>query len=75
MLIDQADLLWGMDKLFVREFMGITTTVNFGKGDVVFRFAEPSRKRLGFLQETGRDSGPPAGSILSVRVSSRKLKI
>ena len=42
MLIDQADLLWEMDKLFVREFMGITTTVNFEKGDVVFREGDPA---------------------------------
>jgi CRP-like cAMP-binding protein len=42
MLIDQADLLWGMDKLFVKEFMGITTTVQFEKGDIVFREADPA---------------------------------
>jgi len=42
MLIDQADLLWGMDMLFVKEFMGITTTVRFGKGDVVFREGDPA---------------------------------
>jgi CRP-like cAMP-binding protein len=42
MLIDQADLLWGMDKLFVREFMGITTTVNFEKDDVIFREGDPA---------------------------------
>jgi CRP-like cAMP-binding protein len=37
MLIDQADLLWGMEMLFVKEFMGITTAVQFEKGEVVFR--------------------------------------
>jgi CRP-like cAMP-binding protein len=42
MLIDQADLLWGMDLLFVREFMGITSPVNFQKGDVVFRESDPA---------------------------------
>jgi CRP-like cAMP-binding protein len=42
MLIDQADLLWGMDKLFVREFMGITTTVHFKKEEVVFREGDPA---------------------------------
>jgi CRP-like cAMP-binding protein len=42
MLIDQADLLWGMDMLFVREFMGISTTVHFEKGDVVFREGDPA---------------------------------
>lgn len=42
MLIDQADLLWEMDKLFVREFMGITTAVNFEKGEVVFREGDPA---------------------------------
>ena len=40
MLIDQADLLWGMDMLFVKEFMGITTMERFEKGDVVFREGE-----------------------------------
>lgn len=42
MLIDQADLLWGMDMLFVRKFMGISTTVHFEKGDVVFREGDPA---------------------------------
>jgi CRP-like cAMP-binding protein len=37
MLIDQADLLWGMDLLFVREFMGITIPVKFEQGDFIFR--------------------------------------
>ena len=42
MLIDQADLLWGMDMLFVREFMGISASVHFEKGDVVFREGDPA---------------------------------
>ena len=42
MLIDQADLLWGMEMLFVREYMGITTTVRFEKGDVIFREGDPA---------------------------------
>jgi CRP-like cAMP-binding protein len=42
MLIDQADLLWGMDKLFVSEFMGITTAVHYEKGDVIFRESDPA---------------------------------
>ena len=37
MLIDQADFLWEMDKLFVREFMGLTAPVEFQKGGLVFR--------------------------------------
>ena len=40
MLIDQADLLRGLDMLFVKEFMGITTTERFKKKDVVFREGE-----------------------------------
>ncbi len=42
MLIDQADLLWGMDKLFAREFMGIAAPADFGKGDVVFQEGDPA---------------------------------
>lgn len=42
MLIDQADLLWGMDMLFVKEFMRITTPVNFEQGEFVFRESDPA---------------------------------
>jgi CRP-like cAMP-binding protein len=42
MLIDQADLLWDMDMLFVREFMGITTPADFEAGEVVFRESDPA---------------------------------
>lgn len=42
MLIDQADLLWGMDMLFVKAYMGITTTVRFEKDDVIFREGDPA---------------------------------
>jgi CRP/FNR family transcriptional regulator, cyclic AMP receptor protein len=40
MLVDQGDLLWEMDMLFVRDFMGIGTEEHFGKGDFVFREGE-----------------------------------
>jgi CRP-like cAMP-binding protein len=36
MLIDQADLLEGMDWFFVQEFMAITVRENFAKGDFIF---------------------------------------
>lgn len=42
MLIDQADLLWGMDNLFVTKFMAISTTVQFEQGDVVFHKGDPA---------------------------------
>ena len=42
MLIDQADFLWEMDKLFVREFMGLTAPVDFQKGGLVFRESDPA---------------------------------
>jgi CRP-like cAMP-binding protein len=42
MLIDQADLLWGMDKLFAREFMAIASPAKFGGGDVVFQEGDPA---------------------------------
>lgn len=36
MRIDQADLLEGMDWLFVQKFMAITTKENYQKGDFIF---------------------------------------
>jgi CRP-like cAMP-binding protein len=40
MLIDQGDLLWGMDFLFVNDFMAVSAKVNFEKGTVIFREGE-----------------------------------
>jgi len=37
MLIDQGDLLWGMDFLFVNDFMAVSAKVHFEKGTVIFR--------------------------------------
>jgi len=37
MLIDQGDLLWGMDFLFVNDFMAVSDKVHFEKGTVIFR--------------------------------------
>ena len=37
MLIDQGDLLWGMDMLFVKDFMAVSAKVHFEKGTVIFR--------------------------------------
>lgn len=37
MLIDQGDLLWGTDMLFVKEFMSIATQEHYNKGDFIFR--------------------------------------
>jgi len=37
MLIDQGDLLWGMDMLFVKNFMAVAAKVHLEKGNVIFR--------------------------------------
>jgi CRP/FNR family transcriptional regulator, cyclic AMP receptor protein len=37
MLIDQGELLWGMDFLFTRDFMAVSAKVSFEKGTVIFR--------------------------------------
>lgn len=37
MLIDQGDLLWGMDFLFTKDFMAVAAKVQFEKGTVIFR--------------------------------------
>jgi len=37
MLIDQGDLLWGMDFLFVNDFMAVSAKVHVEKGTVIFR--------------------------------------
>lgn len=37
MLIDQGDLLWGMDRRFVKDFMAVSAKVQFEKGAVIFR--------------------------------------
>jgi CRP-like cAMP-binding protein len=37
MLIDQGDLLWGMDFLFTKDFMAVSAKVHFEKGTLIFR--------------------------------------
>ena len=37
MLIDQGDLLWEMDFLFVKNFMAVSAKVDFAAGRVIFR--------------------------------------
>jgi len=37
MLIDQGDLLWGMDMLFVKDFMAVAAKVHLEKGNLIFR--------------------------------------
>ncbi len=37
MLIDQGDLLWEMDFLFVKNFMAISAKVDFAAGRIIFR--------------------------------------
>jgi len=67
MLIDQADLLWEMDKLFVREFMGITTAVNFEKGEVVFREGDPADYFYTFVEGKVRLSvGDPPREVYTI---------
>jgi len=40
MLIDQADLFDGMDRMFIQEFMASTTKQKFNAGDTIFREGE-----------------------------------
>ena len=40
MLIDQGDLLWGTDMLFINEFMWIATKEHYNKGDSILREGE-----------------------------------
>jgi CRP/FNR family transcriptional regulator, cyclic AMP receptor protein len=37
MLIDQGDLLWGMDFFFTKDFMAVSAKVHFEKGTLIFR--------------------------------------
>ncbi|MGE5257033.1 MAG: cyclic nucleotide-binding domain-containing protein [Hyphomicrobiales bacterium] len=37
MLIDQGDLLWGMDRLFVKDFMAVSAKVQFETDSLIFR--------------------------------------
>ena len=37
MLIDQGDLLWDMDHLFVKNFMAVSAKINFEGNSVIFR--------------------------------------
>ena len=37
MLIDQGDLLWGMDRRFVKDFMAVSAKVQFEKDSLIFR--------------------------------------
>jgi CRP-like cAMP-binding protein len=37
MLIDQGDLLWGMDLLFTKDFMAVSAKVHYREGTVIFR--------------------------------------
>lgn len=37
MFIDQGDLLWGMDRVFIKNFMGLSAKVNFEKETIIFR--------------------------------------
>lgn len=37
MLIDQGDLLWGMDRLFIKDFMAVSAKVHYEKESIIFR--------------------------------------
>jgi CRP-like cAMP-binding protein len=68
MLIDQADLLWGMDMLFVKEFMGITASAQFEKGDVVFREGDPADHFFTLIEGQVRLSvGDPPKEVYTVQ--------
>lgn len=40
MFIDQGDLLWGMDRVFIKDFMGLSVKVSFEKETIIFREAD-----------------------------------
>jgi CRP-like cAMP-binding protein len=64
MLIDQGELLWGMDFLFTRDFMAVSAKVHFEKGTVLFREGEKSEYFFTLVDgRVGLTIGEPAMEI------------
>ena len=64
MLIDQGDLLWGMDFLFTKDFMAVSAKVHLEKGTVIFREGDKADYFYTLVQgRVGLTIGEPAREI------------
>ena len=64
MLIDQGDLLWGMDYLFTKDFMAVSAKVHLEKGTVIFREGDKADYFYTLVQgRVGLTIGEPAREI------------
>jgi CRP-like cAMP-binding protein len=64
MLIDQGELLWGMELLFTRDFMAVSAKVHFEKGTVIFREGEKTDYFYTLVKgRVGLTIGKPAKEI------------
>jgi CRP/FNR family cyclic AMP-dependent transcriptional regulator len=64
MLIDQGELLWGMDFLFTRDFMAVSAKVHFEEGTVIFREGEKADYFYTLVKgRVGLTIGKPAKEI------------
>ena len=64
MLIDQGELLWGMDFLFTKDFMAISAKIHFEKGTVIFREGDKADYFYTLVEgRVGLTIGEPAKDI------------
>ena len=64
MLIDQGDLLWGMDFLFTKDFMAVSAKVHLEKETVIFREGDKADYFYTLVQgRVGLTIGEPAREI------------
>jgi CRP-like cAMP-binding protein len=64
MLIDQGDLLWGMDYLFTKDFMAVSAKVHLEKGTVIFREGDKADYFYTLVEgRVGLTIGEPAKEI------------
>jgi len=64
MLIDQGDLLWGMDFLFTKDFMAVSAKVHLEKGTVIFREGDKADYFYTLVEgRVGLTIGEPAKEI------------
>ena len=64
MLIDQGDLLWGMDYLFTKDFMAVSAKVHLEKGTVIFREGDKADYFYTLVEgRVGLTIGEPAREI------------
>jgi CRP/FNR family transcriptional regulator, cyclic AMP receptor protein len=64
MLIDQGDLLWGMDFLFVNNFMAVSAKVHYGERSVIFREGDKADYFYTLVEgRVGLTIGEPAKEI------------